>query len=362
MQPCPTGCYSDKAPDSCPSWCTFGIPLANGTHAVYKGVPMVGAEFWQEQDACYTNSTSTDWEAYANTSAIVVSHHHGGWFHSSSSSTVTYNFMFRYFKETQSMASITQSYVWYRLGLQALSANTKLSPLFLLQMAEVMAKAPTFDHSNPTNRAIWYDTIQTYGSYVVINALMGAKLVSRVYFDSCWLSTQSGQWVTHQSSSSSFVFFHHNHVHVDGYNNTDSNFYSHSDIELQLYGGNENGLNIYNASNPLPASTMNDWLNSVPKTGLYSPIEYRMMSIGDVLTAVGKGDWGTQYNAAVIAYNEDNAATLDKKASSYGPRKTDTPSWCKPTADVNNVGLRGAEAMAKLSAAAPPLPACPPLV
>ena len=54
------------------------------------------------------------------------------------------------------------------------------------------------------NEPVYQQLLESYGTDVITGAYMGGQLVSKVFFESCFLETETEHYVAYSSSSSIF--------------------------------------------------------------------------------------------------------------------------------------------------------------
>lgn len=324
--PCEFKCYTpghETDPDC--QYCVYVNPLyPNNSYKVPKNVFVTE---WTGSSSCFEQSTLDSWDDVAHASASV--HGHSGYF--SWSSTVTENFMNRYFRDYASQSLFVQRYVYSSI---VLFPSQTLDTDFQIRVSLL----PT--QFNASTQATFFEFIEAYGTHYIDSAFMGGVAVLTSFFQSCMVSTFSGQYIYHESGSSFFGIFNHDHKHAQGYNHTTKLFYEYSNSTVNLYGGDGNKWGDFNWTNPVTANYSEAWADTLYSSQV--PVIFSLRPLPYLIPS--------QYNAQALALNASIQAYFDsvrdaneQKAKAYGPRKKQVPSWCHDSPAAQHLRSMGAE-------------------
>lgn len=286
--PCDVKCYfpgHETDPDC--QYCVFVNSLY--PNSAFKVPKNVFVTEWTGSSECFEQSTLDSWDDVAE--ATASSHGSSGYF--SWHSTVTENFMQRFFKDYASQSLFVQRYVFSSI---VLFPSQTLDTDFALRISLL----PT--EFNATTKANFYDFIRNYGTHYIDSAFMGGVAVLTSFFQSCMLTTYTGQWIYQESGSSFFGIFNHDHKHMSGYNHTTKLFYQYSNSTVNLYGGNGDKWGDFNWTNPVTANYSDEW-----SATLYSdqvPVIFHVKPMPEIFPA--------QYQAQALALNASIQAYFDE--------------------------------------------------
>ena len=141
---------------------------------------------WTGSSTCFEHTSMESWDNLAQQTGHTSSH--SGWF--SWHSTTTLNFMNRYFKDMASLSMLVQRYIYSSI---VLFPQQQLDPDFETYISIL----PT--EFNSSTQAAFFEFINNYGTHYIDSAFMGGSAVLTSFFESCLLSTMSGQWVYKES-------------------------------------------------------------------------------------------------------------------------------------------------------------------
>ncbi|KAA0171244.1 hypothetical protein FNF27_06363 [Cafeteria roenbergensis] len=307
---------------------------------------------WTGSSTCFEHTSMESWDNLAQQTGHTSSH--SGWF--SWHSTTTLNFMNRYFKDMASLSMLVQRYIYSSI---VLFPQQQLDPDFETYISIL----PT--EFNSSTQAAFFEFINNYGTHYIDSAFMGGSAVLTSFFESCLLSTMSGQWVYKESGGSFFGIFNHDHKHASGFNKTSCLYYENSNSSVNLYGGNGAKWGDFNWTHPVSPNFTKDWADT-----LYSdqiPAVFNLQPLPLIFPAQYSKQ-AVALNTSIQAYFDVIGAKNDAIAKSMGPRQNPKPSWCKdpnpPAAYYDSVSgdnpncSNSTESLA-VAADPPPLPKCP---
>ena len=215
----------------------------------------------------------------------------------------------------------------YSLSLQAnflLSYTLSILPPYATTV-EFQIEVASLPATYAGNEAAYQQFIDAYGTDVITASTMGGQLVAKVFFESCFLASESKQYVASSSSSSIFGIAGDTSGGVYKNDSTSEQFKQWSDVSISLLGGNGSAYGVLAWNNTIAPSELAAWKASIYSTP--QPVTFTVEPIYSFITdaaiAANVKQALAAYGSSINAANED----LVEKIMAQHPMPPQ-PSWC----------------------------------
>ncbi len=233
-----------------------------------------------------------------------------GMFHSHSKSTTT--FYERYYEKDEAMSLSLKEYSWYALTMPPFPPPQPSAAL-----KGVLARMPA-TYSSDHDKKLWSTFISVYGTAFYTKAVLGGSMKMQTWFHKCFLTENSGKWVSEQSGWSILHIIGHGHAKKVAETHIDKDFNEYHQTDIEFVGGDQT----------VPADQWEAWVKTIKRAP--APVESTLMPFETLLV----GPYARLVNAfkAARADHEAAIAAANKAdAAKYHAAGDHTdPSWCHP--------------------------------
>lgn len=177
--------------------------------------------------------------------------------------TVT-DFYRRFHQEYYNLIVRLKQVAWYTLAVRTFP-YPKLSTI-----AEKAIHALPEEFS-ADNLTAWKDFFDVFGTHLVVSSTMGGQLWTDIWYDQCLTHERTEQWISEQTKTTWFFFFHSYQSSESHQLKIDEQFRRNSFVSLHLIGGNQT-LSPFN---------WDQWISTVKYQP--SPLSHHLVSLDELL-------------------------------------------------------------------------------